>query len=243
MTVAPREWIFLQAFFRRAVRNGEHRSRGCAVGEHGGVWRCAQGAVDDYAKGVRARDVADRQTRIIFADRSGADDDGVVRGAHLVGEAQGVRAADPLRFPRPGRHAPVERLRVAHGNGRPGRRLFAGRRILFLSYHDAPFVGPPASFMSDSPLEDQGRNMVLVSDLGRGRVRVEILLQPPFRLIPGILIRMEWIGKESMSEDRILLEDMVFQGRHGTLQAERELGQPFIVSIELRLDLRASGNL
>jgi 7,8-dihydroneopterin aldolase/epimerase/oxygenase len=47
--------------------------------------------------------------------------------------------------------------------------------------------------------------------------------------------------KESMSEDRILLESMVFQGRHGTLQAERELGQPFIVSIELRLDLRGAG--
>jgi 7,8-dihydroneopterin aldolase/epimerase/oxygenase len=47
--------------------------------------------------------------------------------------------------------------------------------------------------------------------------------------------------KESMSEDRILLESMVFQGRHGTLQAEHELGQPFSVSIELRLDLRGAG--
>ena len=44
-----------------------------------------------------------------------------------------------------------------------------------------------------------------------------------------------------MSEDRIVLEDMVFHGRHGTLQAERELGQPFVVSIELRLDLRPAG--
>ena len=44
-----------------------------------------------------------------------------------------------------------------------------------------------------------------------------------------------------MSEDRILLEDMVFHGRHGTLQAEHELGQPFVVSIELRLDLRPAG--
>ena len=44
-----------------------------------------------------------------------------------------------------------------------------------------------------------------------------------------------------MSEDRILLEDMVFHGRHGTLQAERELGQPFVVSVELRLDLRPAG--
>jgi len=44
-----------------------------------------------------------------------------------------------------------------------------------------------------------------------------------------------------MREDRILLEDMVFHGRHGTLQAEHELGQPFVVSIELRLDLRPAG--
>jgi dihydroneopterin aldolase len=44
-----------------------------------------------------------------------------------------------------------------------------------------------------------------------------------------------------MSEDRIVLEDMVFHGRHGTLQAEHELGQPFVVSIELRLDLRPAG--
>jgi dihydroneopterin aldolase len=44
-----------------------------------------------------------------------------------------------------------------------------------------------------------------------------------------------------MSKDRIFLEDMVFHGRHGTLQAEHELGQPFVVSVELRLDLRPAG--
>ena len=44
-----------------------------------------------------------------------------------------------------------------------------------------------------------------------------------------------------MSEDRILLTDMVFHGHHGTLQAEHELGQPFVVSVELRLDLRPAG--
>lgn len=44
-----------------------------------------------------------------------------------------------------------------------------------------------------------------------------------------------------MSEDRILLEGMVFHGRHGTLAAERELGQPFVVDVELRLDLRPAG--
>jgi dihydroneopterin aldolase len=31
---------------------------------------------------------------------------------------------------------------------------------------------------------------------------------------------------------------MVFHGCHGTLQSEHELGQPFVVSVELRLDLR-----
>ena len=43
------------------------------------------------------------------------------------------------------------------------------------------------------------------------------------------------------SEDRILLEGMIFHGRHGTLPAERELGQPFVVDIELRLDLQPAG--
>jgi dihydroneopterin aldolase len=45
-----------------------------------------------------------------------------------------------------------------------------------------------------------------------------------------------------MSEDRILLEDMFFYGHHGTLPAENALGQPFVVSIELRLDLRPAGS-
>lgn len=43
------------------------------------------------------------------------------------------------------------------------------------------------------------------------------------------------------ANDRILLEGMVFHGRHGTLPAERELGQPFVVDVELRLDLRPAG--
>jgi 7,8-dihydroneopterin aldolase/epimerase/oxygenase len=46
---------------------------------------------------------------------------------------------------------------------------------------------------------------------------------------------------ENYSGDSILLEGMVFHGRHGTLPAERELGQPFVVSVELRLDLRPAG--
>ncbi len=44
-----------------------------------------------------------------------------------------------------------------------------------------------------------------------------------------------------MTEDRILLEGMVFSGRHGALPAERELGQQFVVDLELRRDLRRAG--
>ena len=44
-----------------------------------------------------------------------------------------------------------------------------------------------------------------------------------------------------MSEDHILLTDMVFHGHHGTLPAENELGQPFVISIDLHLDLRPAG--
>ena len=69
-----------------------------------------------------------------------SDEEGVVSGAHLVGEAQRVGAADPLRFPRRGRHPPVERLRVANGDG--GSRLGPPvyRTILLLSCHLAPFT-------------------------------------------------------------------------------------------------------
>ena len=44
-----------------------------------------------------------------------------------------------------------------------------------------------------------------------------------------------------METDRILLEGMIFWGYHGTLAAERELGQQFVVDIELHCDLRAAG--
>jgi len=43
------------------------------------------------------------------------------------------------------------------------------------------------------------------------------------------------------TRDRIILEGMVFHGRHGILPAERELGQPFVVDVELRLDLWPAG--
>ncbi len=41
-----------------------------------------------------------------------------------------------------------------------------------------------------------------------------------------------------MSEDHIQLTGMVFFGHHGTLAPERELGQRFIVDIDLQCDLR-----
>ena len=44
-----------------------------------------------------------------------------------------------------------------------------------------------------------------------------------------------------MTDDRILLEGMVFFGYHGVLPAERELGQRFVVDVELYLDLRPAG--
>jgi dihydroneopterin aldolase len=47
--------------------------------------------------------------------------------------------------------------------------------------------------------------------------------------------------KNTGGGDRILLEGMVIHGRHGTLRAERELGQPFVIDVELRLDLRPAG--
>jgi dihydroneopterin aldolase len=39
------------------------------------------------------------------------------------------------------------------------------------------------------------------------------------------------------SEDKIILHNMVFRGRHGAHLAERELGQRFEVDVELGLDL------
>lgn len=44
-----------------------------------------------------------------------------------------------------------------------------------------------------------------------------------------------------MPSDLILLEGMIFLGYHGTLAAETELGQPFVVDVELHCDLRAAG--
>ena len=39
------------------------------------------------------------------------------------------------------------------------------------------------------------------------------------------------------SEDKIILHNMVFRGRHGVHPAERELGQRFEIDVELSLDL------
>lgn len=43
------------------------------------------------------------------------------------------------------------------------------------------------------------------------------------------------------NKDRIILEGMVFFGHHGTLEPERELGQRFVVDVELHCDLRPAG--
>jgi 7,8-dihydroneopterin aldolase/epimerase/oxygenase len=39
------------------------------------------------------------------------------------------------------------------------------------------------------------------------------------------------------SQDKIILANMVFRGRHGVHPAERELGQRFDIDVELSLDL------
>jgi dihydroneopterin aldolase len=41
--------------------------------------------------------------------------------------------------------------------------------------------------------------------------------------------------------DRIILNGMQFYGYHGVMPAEQELGQPFIVDLELSCDLREAG--
>ncbi|MDF2439739.1 MAG: 7,8-dihydroneopterin aldolase/epimerase/oxygenase [Abditibacteriota bacterium] len=45
-----------------------------------------------------------------------------------------------------------------------------------------------------------------------------------------------------MGVDRILLNGLVFFGRHGCHDAERELGQKFTVDIELECDLHAASH-
>ncbi len=47
--------------------------------------------------------------------------------------------------------------------------------------------------------------------------------------------------ERELGEDKILLEGMIFYGRHGTLPAERELGQRFAVDVEIGCDLRPAG--
>jgi|SRR5581483_2464688 len=41
--------------------------------------------------------------------------------------------------------------------------------------------------------------------------------------------------------DRIRLNEMVFYGYHGVLEAERQLGQRFVVDVEMHLDLASAG--
>ena len=41
--------------------------------------------------------------------------------------------------------------------------------------------------------------------------------------------------------DRIVLHDMVFQGRHGVLDKEQREAQPFHVDVELSVDLQPAG--
>jgi dihydroneopterin aldolase len=47
--------------------------------------------------------------------------------------------------------------------------------------------------------------------------------------------------EDDMADDRIKLTGMSFFGFHGTQTAEQELGQRFIVDVEMECDLRAAG--
>jgi 7,8-dihydroneopterin aldolase/epimerase/oxygenase len=49
------------------------------------------------------------------------------------------------------------------------------------------------------------------------------------------------IGVTFVTQDRIRLQGMVFHGRHGTVPAERELGQQFVVDVDLHCELQAAG--
>ena len=41
--------------------------------------------------------------------------------------------------------------------------------------------------------------------------------------------------------DRVVIQDMVFMGRHGVLEQEQRVAQPFHVDVELALDLQPAG--
>jgi len=41
--------------------------------------------------------------------------------------------------------------------------------------------------------------------------------------------------------DRIILKNMIFWGRHGLAEAERERGQQFAVDLEMMMDLKRAG--
>jgi 7,8-dihydroneopterin aldolase/epimerase/oxygenase len=47
---------------------------------------------------------------------------------------------------------------------------------------------------------------------------------------------------EPAGRDRIVLSNMVFEGRHGVLPIERTQAQPFEVDVELHLNLLPAGN-
>ena len=47
--------------------------------------------------------------------------------------------------------------------------------------------------------------------------------------------------ERELGEDKLLLEGMIFYGRHGSLPIERELGQHFAVDVEIWCDLRPAG--
>lgn len=56
----------------------------------------------------------------------------------------------------------------------------------------------------------------------------------------------EWLNNinwncEHEKMDKVLLKNMLFYAHHGVIEAERQIGQKFVIDVEMRRDLRAAG--
>ena len=67
------------------------------------------------------------------------------------------------------------------------------------------------------------------------------MLQSRFKSISGAIEELSRSRGDNCEVDRIVLQGMVFSGRHGVRPAERELPQEFRVDIELDTDLVQPG--
>jgi hypothetical protein len=63
----------------------------------------------------------------------------------------------------------------------------------------------------------------------------------PAAFIAPRMLSSTTISARSTATDKILMKGMVFHGYHGVFGAEKELGQKFVVDVEVRTDLSVSG--